>query len=76
MGNEFKDLVPAAKSELSRILRNSENEKLVVEVSKMILEGAGELKPAQVGAQILIKDSQVQLLVATAKEIGDGRGKA
>jgi hypothetical protein len=73
--NIFEDLVPEAKSVLRRLMHNSRDEKIIRGTAVDILDRAGvKAKEAAQSAPILIKDSQVQLLVQVAAEIKRFRG--
>lgn len=75
MENGFAELVPVAKRELLRIMTMSRDDKVVVSTARMILEASGNLDASRIGgAQIVINNSQVQLLISTAKEIAEHGG--
>ena len=63
-----KELKPEAIGVLRRILHTSKDEKLVAQIAQNILAAN---KPTQLDMkpQIVIKDSQVQLLVQTMREV-------
>lgn len=73
----FEDLVGDAKAALRRALFNSPDKKTIVSVATTILEMAGQrekVRSKYAGevsrVPILIKDSNVQLLLETARHIG------
>jgi len=69
--NPYAPLLDEARSTLRQIMLNSGDNKIRVSTATEILDRGGETKkPSSVAAapQILIKDSQVQLLVRAAKE--------
>ena len=69
--NYFEDLVPEAKSVLRRVMPNTGDKKLAKSTAVDILEFAGRRKeaPSEQRPPVLIKDSNVQLLVTAASEI-------
>lgn len=75
--NEFEDLVPTAKSVLRKVMLNAKDQKLAVSTAQDVLDRAGKGKNngGIVGAQIVIKDSNVALLTATAREVLEAEGK-
>lgn len=71
--NLFKPLVNDARSTLRRLMLNSRNEKIQRETAESVLDRAGETKKAdnRVATQIIIKDSQINMLAQVAKELLD-----
>lgn len=69
-GNMFLPLVPEAHDTLRRIMHNTDDEKLAQRIATSILDYAGQAKtPKGDTRPIIIKDSQIQLLVQVAKEV-------
>jgi hypothetical protein len=71
VANPYTPLLDEARSTLRQIMLNSKDNKIRVSTATEILDRGGETrKPSSVSSapQILIKDSQVQLLVKAAKE--------
>lgn len=70
-GREFyKELRPVAQRRLKKIMLNSGNEKLAASIAMDVLDRAGDSKaPENHSGQIVITDSQVNLLMQVAKEI-------
>lgn len=69
--NLFEPLVADARSTLRRAMLNSRDQKLSVSVAESILDRAGKGKRntgEAGGTQIVISDSQVQLLMQAHKE--------
>lgn len=69
--NLFEPLVADARSTLRRAMLNSRDQKLSVSVAESILDRAGKGKRNNNeagGTQIVISDSQVQLLMQAHKE--------
>lgn len=66
--NHFKELLPEAKDELRRIMKTSPDAKLRASVAKDIVELAGAGVATPPPRQIIINDSQIQLLVQVARE--------
>lgn len=70
--NPYKPLLDEARSTLRQIMLNSKDAKIRVSTATEILDRGGETKKPTggvgAGTQILIKDSQVQLLLKAAKE--------
>jgi hypothetical protein len=75
MGQEnlFKPLVNDARSTLRRLMLNSRNEKIQRETAESVLDRAGETKKQdnRIATQIIIKDSQINMLAQVAKELLD-----
>lgn len=71
--NEFKPLLPVARGHLLRIMATSNDDKLVAGIAKEILELSADRGVAG-GVPVVINDSQVVLLVATAKELREYHG--
>lgn len=71
--NLFKPLVNDARSTLRRLMLNSKNEKIQRETAESVLDRAGETKKVdnRVATQIIIKDSQINMLAQVAKELLD-----
>lgn len=71
--NLFRELVPDAKSTLRRLMLNSRNEKIQRETAESVLDRAGETKKGETRAQtqIIINDSQINMLTQVAKELFD-----
>lgn len=70
--NYFRILLPDAMEEMRRIMKTSDNEKLVAQVAKDVIELAGE-GVQQVGApMVVINDSDVQLLLNVTREVFNG----
>jgi len=69
--NIFRPLVLEAKDVLRRSMLNSGDKKLAVSTALEVLDRAGETKKTDTGISrpVIIKDSQVQLLVQVAKEV-------
>ena len=69
--NLFLPLVDDAKSTLRRAMLNSRDEKLAVTVAESILDRAGQGKKREAveQPQIIISESQVQLLVQAQREV-------
>lgn len=65
----FQELLPDAMNEMRRILKMSGNEKLKAEVAKEVIELAGAGGGPKT-APVVINDSQVQLLIQVAREVG------
>lgn len=62
--------MPDAYEAIRRLLLTTDDVKLIKDLSRMILEGAGHLREeGQIGGQIIIKQSDVQLLIQGAKEV-------
>ncbi len=72
--NLFRPLVEDARSTLRRLMLNTDNDKLAFSVAESIMDRAGETKKnsAPTGSQVVITDSQVQLLLQVQKEVLDG----
>jgi len=68
--NPYKEMAPEARSVLRRLMYNSRNEKIRKETAMDILDRAGEagMKPENFQRPIIIKDSQVVLLLKAAQE--------
>ena len=70
--NPFEPLLDEARSTLRQVMLNSKDVKVRVSTATEILDRGGQTKKptsdGRAGTQILIKDSQVQLLVKAAKE--------
>lgn len=75
MDNPFKELEPVAKQELLRVLTTSRDDKVVVTTARAILEASGGMESGKGSAPIMISNSQVVLLTATAKEMLEHGGK-
>ena len=71
--NPYAPLLNEARSVLRRLLHNSATDKIKKEVATEILDRGGETKKLEhkMMPQIIIKDSQVQLLVKAAQEALD-----
>lgn len=69
--NLFQELVPEAKSTLRRLMLNSRNEKIQRETAESVLDRAGETKKQEtrVKPQVVITDSQINVLVQAAQEV-------
>lgn len=69
--NIFRPLVPEAKDVLRRLMLNSNDKKLAGNMALEVLDRAGETKKNDLAVTrpVIIKDSQVQLLVQVAKEV-------
>lgn len=69
--NLFIPLVNDAKSTLRRAMLNSHDEKLAVSVAESILDraGQGKKREAAEATQVVINDSNVQLLLQAQKEV-------
>ena len=69
--NIFRPLVLEAKDVLRRTMLNGVDKKLAASMALEILDRAGEVKKTDniVSRPVIIKDSQVQLLVQVAGEI-------
>jgi len=69
----FDPLVADAVSTLRRAMLNSQDEKLAVNVAEGILDRAGQgRKSSSSGAQIVISDSNINLLLQAQKEALEG----
>ena len=70
--NPYAPLLDEARSTLRQVMLNSKDTKMRVSTATEILDRGGETKKptsgGAAGTQILIKDSQVQLLLKAAKE--------
>lgn len=66
--NYFRQLLPDAMNEMKRILKMSSNEKLKAEVARDVIELAGAGGGPKT-AQVVINDSQVQLLLQVGREV-------
>jgi len=70
--NPYLPLVPEATAVLRQIMHTSQDEKVKMSIAKDILTGAGVTKDQTASDRpILIKDSQVQLLIQVAKEVSE-----
>jgi len=69
--NIFRPLVSEAKDVLRRLMLNGKDKKLAGNMALEVLDRAGEGKKTDQGINrpVVIKDSQVQLLVQVAKEV-------
>lgn len=69
--NIFRPLVPEAKDVLRRLMLNGADKKLAGNMALEVLDRAGETKKTdqEITKPVIIKNSQVQLLVQTAKEV-------
>jgi hypothetical protein len=68
--NPYLPLVPEATAVLRQIMHTTLDEKVRAGIAKDILNGAGVTKDqGETSRPILIKDSQVQLLIQVAKEV-------
>lgn len=69
--NIFRPLVPEAKDVIRRLMLNNGDKKLAGSMALEVLDRAGETKKTstEVSRPVIIKDSQVQLLVQVAKEL-------
>ena len=68
--NPYKEMAPDARSVLRKLMFNSRNEKIRKETAIAVLDRAGEAAQKSEDAQrpIIIKDSQVALLMRAAEE--------
>jgi len=66
--NYFLDLLPDAMHEMRRLMKNSDNEKLVASICKDVVElaGAGIEQKAPL---VVINDSDVRLLLNVTREV-------
>lgn len=69
--NIFRPLVPEAKDVVRRLMLDNGDKKLAGSMALEVLDRAGETKKTstEISRPIIIKDSQVQLLVQVAKEL-------
>jgi hypothetical protein len=70
--NYFRVLLPDAMEEMRRIMKTSDNEKLVAQVAKDVIELAGEGVQRDMAPMVMINDSDVRLLLNVTKEVFSG----
>jgi len=70
--NYFRVLLPDAMEEMRRIMKTSDNEKLVAQVAKDVIELAGEGVQRDSAPMVVINDSDVRLLLNVTKEVFSG----
>ena len=70
--NPYREMADEARGNLLRIMHSTENEKISKEISLEILDRAGETKHIEQRTAIAVKitDGQIELLMATANEVG------
>ena len=67
----FDDLVESAVNRLKWIMTNSDDERTVVRIAQDLLDRAGASKKTaeqEQGTQVIIRDSDVKLLIQAARE--------